>query len=141
MPADIDVRLARDDERDLWAATTLQGWSEFPEVLDFVSSFGPTAAAAEDTHQFIALQRGAPIATGSLSVHGDVALLAGASTVPGARGQGAQRALLAARLAFAGAQGCTVAMMGASPGSGSQRNAERSGFHIACTRSTWHRAR
>ena len=141
LPADIDVRLARDDERDLWAATTLQGWSEFPEVLDFVSSFGPTAAAAEDTHQFIALQRGAPIATGSLSVHGDVALLAGASTVPGARGQGAQRALLAARLAFAGAQGCTVAMMGASPGSGSQRNAERSGFHIACTRSTWHRAR
>lgn len=141
LPADIDVRLARDDERDLWAATTLRGWSEFPEVLDFVSSFGPTAAAAEDTHQFMALQRGAPIATGSLSVHGDVALLAGASTVPGARGQGAQRALLATRLAFAGAEACTIAMMGASPGGGSQRNAERSGFRIAYTRIKWHRAR
>lgn len=141
LPADTEVRLARDDERDLWAATTLHGWSEFPEVSDFISSFGPTAAAAEDTHQFMAVQRGAPIATGSLSLHGDVALLAGASTVPAARGQGAQRALLAARLAFAGAQGCSVAMMGAAPGSGSQRNAERSGFRIAYTRIKWHRAR
>lgn len=141
LPGDIEVRLARDDERDLWAATTLQGWSEFPEVLDFISSFGPTAADAEDTHQFMAVQRGAPIATGSLSIHGGVALLAGASTVPGARGQGAQRALLAARLAYAGAQGCSVAMMGAAPGSGSQRNAERSGFRIAYTRIKWHRAR
>ncbi len=141
VPEDTEVRLVRHDERDLWAATTLQGWSEFPEVLDFVSSFGPTAAAAEDAHQFMAVQRGAPIATGSLSLNGDVALLAGASTVPGARGQGAQRALLAARLAFAGAQGCSVAMMGAAPGSGSQRNAERSGFRIAYTRIKWHRPR
>ena len=141
LPAETEVRLAREDERDLWAATTLQGWSEFPEVLDFISSFGPTAAGAEDTHQFMAVQRGAPIAAGSLSLHGDVALLAGASTVPGARGQGAQRALLGARLAFAGEQGCSVAMMAAAPGSGSQRNAERSGFRIAYTRIKWHRAR
>ncbi len=141
LPADMEVRLVLDDERDLWAATVLQGWSEFPEVLDFISSFGPTAAAAEDAHQFMAVQRGAPIATGSLSIHGDVALLAGASTVPGARGQGAQRALLAARLAYASAQGCSVAMMGAAPGSSSQRNAERSGFRIAYTRIKWHRAR
>lgn len=141
LPVDLEVRLAHDDEREVWAATTLQGWSEFPEALDFIASFGPTAAAAEDTHQFMVVQRGAPIATGSLSIHGDVALLAGASTVPAARGQGAQRALLAARLAYAGAQGCSVAMMGASPGSGSQRNAERSGFRIAYTRIKWHRAR
>ena len=112
-----------------------------PRPLEFISSFGPTAAGAEDTHQFMAVQRGVPIAAGSLSIHGDVALLAGASTVPAARGQGAQRALLAARLSHAGAQGCSVAMMGAAPGSGSQRNAERSGFRIAYTRIKWHRAR
>ena len=141
LPPDTEVRLVREDERDAWAATALQGWSEFPEVLEFVSSFGPTAAAAEDAYQFMAVQRGTPIATGSLSIHGDVALLAGASTVPGARGQGAQRALLAARLAHASAQGCSVAMMGASPGSGSQRNAERSGFRIAYTRIKWQRPR
>ncbi len=141
VPEDTEVRLARSDEREVWAATTLQGWSEFPEVREFVSSFGPTAADAEDTYQFMAVQRGAPIAAGSLSIHGEVALLAGASTVPAARGQGAQRALLAARLAYAGAHGCSVAMMGAAPGSGSQRNAERSGFRIAYTRIKWHRAR
>ena len=101
----------------------------------------PAAAAAEDTHPFIALQHGSPIATGSLSVHADVALLSGASAVSGARGQGAQGALMATRLACAGAQGRTIRMMGASPGRGSQRHAERSGVHIAYTRSTWHRAR
>ncbi|HEX2270310.1 MAG TPA: hypothetical protein VHH35_12270 [Pyrinomonadaceae bacterium] len=34
-------------------------------------------------------------------------------------------------------QGCTIGMMGALPGSGSQRNAERHGFRIAYTRTKW----
>jgi len=54
-----------------------------------------------------------------------VALLVGASTVPAARRRGAQNALLSARLAFAHARGCDLAVMGALPGSASQRNAER----------------
>jgi GNAT superfamily N-acetyltransferase len=67
------------------------------------------------------------------------ALLAGASTVPAWRGRGAQGALLGARLRHAAALGCDVAMMGALPGSASQRNAERQGFRIAYTRMKWHR--
>ena len=61
-------------------------------------------------------------------------LLAGASTIPDARGRGAQNALLAERLRYAAEHGCDVAMMGALPGSGSQRNAERNGFRVAYTR-------
>ena len=77
------------------------------------------------------------LATGSLIMHEGVALLAGASTVPAERRHGAQAALLAARLQAALEEGCDVAMMGAQPGSGSQRNAERSGFRIAYTRLKW----
>lgn len=46
-------------------------------------------------------------------------------------------ALLESRLRYAAAQGCTVAMMVAQPGSGSQRNSERHGFRIAYTRTKW----
>ena len=37
--------------------------------------------------------------------------------------------------------GCDLAMMGAEPGSSSQRNAERQGFRIAYTRTKWILAR
>jgi predicted acetyltransferase len=70
-------------------------------------------------------------------VHEDVAVLAGASTIPEARNRGAQNALLSARLRFASENGCKLAMMGASPGSQSQKNAQKNGFNIAYTRIKW----
>jgi len=84
---------------------------------------------------------GQPIATGGLSINDGVALLAGASTVPESRKQGAQLALLESRLRHAAESGCDLAMMGAQPGSASQRNAERHGFRIAYTRIKWRLAR
>jgi hypothetical protein len=68
-----------------------------------------------------------------------VAHLAGASTIPDGRKRGAQNALLDHRLQHAAAHGCDIALMGALPGSGSQRNAERHGFRIAYTRIKWKR--
>jgi hypothetical protein len=52
-----------------------------------------------------------------------------------------QTALLKTRLGFAAEMGCNVAVMGALPGSDSQRNAERQGFRIAYTRTKWKLAR
>jgi hypothetical protein len=40
-------------------------------------------------------------------------------------------------LKFAAEKGCKIAMMGALPGSQSQRNAEKNGFRIAYTRTKW----
>lgn len=132
----LNVRLAAKDEMNLWAETALEGWSEFPEVMDFMRELGQVAAHSESL-SFFAEKDGRAVATGSLSIAGDVALLAGASTIPGARRQGAQLALLEGRLRYAAAQGCTVGMIVALPGSGSQRNAERHGFRIAYTRTKW----
>jgi hypothetical protein len=53
------------------------------------------------------------------------------------RRQGLQSALLRERLRYAFEQGCDLASMAAEAGSGSQHNAERSGFRIAYTRTKW----
>lgn len=132
----VNVRVRRKDEVQLWADTASAGWSEFAEVADFLRELGQVSAHSESL-SFLAEVDGQAIATGSLIIAGDVALLAGASTVPAARRQGAQLALLEGRLRYAAAHGCTVAMMVAQPGSGSQRNAERHGFRIAYTRTKW----
>ena len=132
----VHVRLIRDDEVNLWAETQVEGWSEFPEAVDFLREVGKVRAASKSL-SFIAELDGKPIATGALSIAEGVALLAGASTIPSARKQGAQLALLENRLRYAATQGCTIGMMVTLPGSGSQRNAERHGFRVAYTRTKW----
>ncbi|RTQ46886.1 GNAT family N-acetyltransferase [Hymenobacter gummosus] len=128
-------------EEGRWAQTAA-GWStEMPGLEAFMLDFGQITAHSAGAEPFLAELRGQPVAAGGLFIFDGVALLAGASTVPAARRQGAQLALLDARLHHAAARGCTVAMMGARPGSQSQRNAEKQGFRVAYTRTKWLRAR
>jgi len=133
---EIKVRVVGKDEIDVWAETACEGWSEFPEVTDFLKELNQVRAHSTGL-SFLAELNGQPIAAGALTIAGDIALLAGASTVPSARRQGAQNALLEERLRYAATQGCTDAMMATLPGSGSQRNSERNGFRIAYTRTKW----
>jgi GNAT superfamily N-acetyltransferase len=133
----IEVRRITPGEEDVWADTAAEGWSEYADLAAFMREMGLISARSEGTYSFLAELKGQPIATGGLSIREGVALLAGASTVPQGRSQGAQLALLEARLRFAIEQGCDLAMVGALPGSVSQRNAERQGFRIAYTRIKW----
>lgn len=135
----IRVRVAEKNEIDLWAQISSEGWSEFAELADFTRELNQVVAHSEGL-RFLAELDGQPIGSGALRIARDVALLAGASTIPTSRRQGAQLAMLEERLRYAAAQGCTVAMMAADPGSGSQRNAERNGFRIAYTRTKWGRS-
>jgi GNAT superfamily N-acetyltransferase len=134
------VRVVGEDEHELWARTSARGWSEFPEVAGMMYELALVSAKRPGTVSFLAELDGRPVATGGLGIHEGVALLAGASTVPEERRQGAQSALLEARLRHAAERGCDLALMGALPGSASQRNAERQGFRIAYTRAKWGRA-
>ncbi|RAK70602.1 hypothetical protein [Hymenobacter edaphi] len=125
-------------EELLWAQTAAAGWStEMPGLADFMLEFGQLSAHSAGAAPFLAELNGTAIAAGGLFIYDGAALLAGASTVPAGRRRGAQLALLDARLRHAAAQGCTVAMMGAVPGSQSQRNAETQGFRVAYTRTKW----
>ena len=133
----VEARVIREDEGEVWARTAIEGWSEFPEVEEFMRDIGRLNLARAGATCFIAEAGGRAIGTGVLGTHEGVALLAGASTIPSGRRQGAQLALLDARLRYAAEQGCDLAMMCAAPGSASQRNAERHGFRIAYTRCKW----
>jgi hypothetical protein len=125
-------------EAELFARTSAAGWHE-SGYGDFMMAFGLVNAGTEGLHLFLAELDGKAIATGAVSLREGVAHLAGASTIPEGRRRGAQLALLDARLRYAAANGCDVALMGALPGSSSQRNAERHGFRIAYTRVKWRR--
>jgi GNAT superfamily N-acetyltransferase len=127
------------DEAGAWADTSARGWGESPELAAFMLDFGTVTARSAGTHCFVAEADGVAVGAAAVALHGGVALLAGASTLPEWRGRGAQAALLDARLRHAAAHGCDLAMMGAQPGSASQRNAERRGFRIAYTRLKWAR--
>ncbi len=133
----IRVRAIGEHEGDVWARTTASGWSEFPELKDFLLELGPISLARRDSVSFLAELDSKPVATGVLCLGGGVALLGGACTVPEARKQGAQNALLASRLEYAIDHGCDIAMVCTQPGSASSRNAERNGFRIAYTRIKW----
>jgi GNAT superfamily N-acetyltransferase len=135
-PASVSVRLIEKGEGEIYARVSAEGWSEFG-VGDFVLNMARLSGQVEGQRLFLAEIDGAPIAAGALGLADGIAHLAGASTVPAGRRRGAQLALLDHRLRYAAAHGCDIALMGALPGSGSQRNAERHGFRIAYTRIKW----
>lgn len=85
----IHVRLVEEDEHQLWAQTSAQGWSEFTEYKDFILALGLVSAKRANGLSFLAELDGRAIATGAMSISDGVALLAGASTIPEGRGQGA----------------------------------------------------
>ena len=131
------VNVASQNQAELWAQTSACGWCEHPDMMQLILDLAQNFVVTEGATAMFAELDGRPVATGVVAIAGGIALLAGASTIPDARKQGAQSALLAQRLQFAVDQGCDIAMMCALPGSPSQRNAQRNGFHIAYTRTKW----
>jgi GNAT superfamily N-acetyltransferase len=132
------VRRAAIEDADLYARTSAEGWRE-SGFADFMYTLQRANVESQAIDVFLAELDGRAIGTAALVIQDGVALLAGASTIPDGRNKGAQNALLDHRLRFAAEHGCDIAMMGAAPGSGSQRNAERNGFRIAYTRIKWRR--
>jgi GNAT superfamily N-acetyltransferase len=137
--AGVTVREARPDEAEVWAQTAAAGWRDSVPFTDALFEMMRIVGSAEGVRAYFAEIEGQPVATGAMAIYDGVALLAGAATLPEWRNRGAQRALLEHRLCHAAEAGCDLAMMGAAPGSASQRNAERQGFRIAYTRIKWGR--
>ncbi len=135
--AALRTRVVAYSETGLWSQLSARGWSEHPNLHDFLLGMGQVAAVSVGSIALLAELDGTPVATAILRCHDGVALFGGASTVPEARRHGAQQALLHARVELAVREGCDLAMICAEPGSASQRNAERHGFRIAYTRTKW----
>lgn len=136
--SNITTRILNKGEENVWARVSANGWgTEMEGLSTFMYDFASIIVNSADAHPFFGEINHKIISTGMLSIYKDTALLAGASTIPEGRNKGAQHALLNARLRYATSQGCTLAMMCASPGSQSQKNAEKNGFRIAYTRTKW----
>jgi hypothetical protein len=133
----IQVRVAGLADEAACIETGVKGWSEFGDIAGHVEGMVRIGLHRISGPTFLAEMEERPIGSGVACLCDGVALLAGACTIPEARRQGAQLALLEGRLRYAAQHGCDLAMMGALPGSASQRNAERHGFRIAYTRIKW----
>ncbi|WP_405863572.1 GNAT family N-acetyltransferase [Streptomyces sp. NBC_00005] len=141
-PPGIEVRVSRDDEFDAWLDVVAEGFShpddqgiptheEFPRQV--LANAERDFATAGVVH-YIALCDGTVAGGGSLRLSDGVAQLTGAATAPAHRRRGVQTALLSARLADAAAAGCDIAVVTTQPGSKSQQNVQRRGFHLLYTR-------
>lgn len=135
---ELSTRIIGNDESELWAHTSAAAWITEHEALgEFMFKFGQVSALCAGAFPFLAELGGKPISTGMLFIYDDVCILAGASTIPEGRNRGAQNALLRDRLSLAIQRGCRLAIMGAAPGSQSQKNAQKNGFQVAYTRIKW----
>ena len=138
----IDVRLSRDDELDAWVEVVTTGFANpddqgVPSHEDFPREVVERAErdfVAAGVRNYLALRDGVVAGGAGLHITGTVAQLVGGATAVEHRRRGVQSALLAARLADAAAGGCDIAVVTTAPGSKSQQNVHRHGFHLLYTR-------
>jgi GNAT superfamily N-acetyltransferase len=140
--AGIGVRRSTPDELEAWLDVVVDA-AAHPDAQGLPSNeqFPRDAlmAAERDSvsaglHRYVALQDGVVVGGGGLAVIDGLAQMAGAATAPAYRRRGIQSALLAARLIDAAAAGCDIAVVTTQPGSRSQQNVQREGFHLLYTR-------
>lgn len=131
IPSGVDVRVCGTPaERAMFGRMAARGFSDDIEPGAAQLEFGDIMAAHESQILVLAAVDGQPAATGAMKIGGDIAWLSADSTLPQFRRRGLQQALQRFRLQLAQASGCTLAVIEAMAGSGSQRNMERLGFRV-----------
>ncbi len=134
-PVQVELIGPEPETAALWAQTVIGSFFEgsesppaglYESLLDSVEI--PSASC------WLARIGDEPAGGATLFVIDGAAMFAGDGVLPAYRGQGVQTALLRARLAHAGRLGADLAVICTQPGSASQRNAERLGFHVAYAR-------
>ena len=142
MPPGVEVRLAADDEFEMWLDVVADGFAhpdveglpqheEFPrDVIERAERDFTVAGVV----RYVALRDGEIAGGASLRIADGVAQFAGSATAPAHRRRGVQSAMLSARLADAAAAGCDIGVVTTLPGSKSQENVQRRGFDLLYTR-------
>jgi GNAT superfamily N-acetyltransferase len=139
-PQGVEVRLS--DDHTAWLDVVVGGFAhpdaegvpsheEFPReiVVNAVSDVEKAGATP-----YLAFCDGVVAGGGSMRMSEGIAQLTGAATAPSYRRRGVQTALLSVRLADAARAGCDLAVVTTQPGSKSQQNVQRRGFHLLYTR-------
>lgn len=134
--SNVPVHAAGPDEHEFYIAAVIGGFFGRRNLTAEEMQLGSILFHMPCTTAFLATVEGSTAGGGGLSVRNKVASLFGDATLPEYRNRGVHAAVIRARMAAGAAQGCDVATAGAIPGSGSQRNYERLGFHVAYTKVT-----
>lgn len=137
-PHGVLVRPIVPEEREMWASLVSTGFGG-GAVEPGVPNIAYTNTFTRDVTCFLATVDGEPAGGGALETRNGLATCFSTSVLPTFRRRGVQTALLRARLAAAAAAGCDVVTVMTSPGSGSQRNVQRSSFQVAYTRQVMER--
>lgn len=130
-------------EREPWFDCLIEGFAvpdtqgvqshdDFPR--DLVREIMRDLASIPKFTAYLARIDGENVGGGALRTHGAVAHLCGAATLPPARRRGVQTTLVSQRLAAAAGAGCEIAVAFTQPGSKSQENMMRQGFHLLYSR-------
>jgi GNAT superfamily N-acetyltransferase len=130
---EMDVRVCMPEERSIWARVAALGFSPGDIRERGHEEYGLIMAEREEAILVLAWVDGEPAGTGSLVIDDGVGWLSGDATLGRFRRRGVQQQIQRHRLQLAGEAGCELAVTEAVPGSGSQRNMERLGFHLAYT--------
>ncbi|WP_390893324.1 GNAT family N-acetyltransferase [Mycobacterium deserti] len=139
-PPGVEVRAC--DDLSAWLDVVVEGFAhpddqgvvsheDFPrEIVERAERDMEKAGATP----YLAYCDGEVAGGAGMRVADGVAQLTGAATAPAYRRRGVQTALLSARLSDAAGAGCDIAVVTTQPGSKSQQNVQRRGFHLLYTR-------
>jgi GNAT superfamily N-acetyltransferase len=130
------VRLANEDEEQLWARTVGRGFMEKEELTREEMDIGLAIWRMPGSLRWMAFSGGEAGAAGAMAFDRGLATLFADSTLLGFRGMGLHAALIRARLRAAAEAGCDLATASTLPDSTSQRNYQRHGFQVAYTKAT-----
>lgn len=129
------ARRAVAGEQDLWAHTAGHGFFEQAELTSEEMDVGRAIFSMPGALCYFAVTESGEAAGGAaLAVNSGLATLFADSVIAQYRRRGLHRELIAARLNEAMALGCDLATASTQPGSASQRNFERAGFHVVYTK-------
>jgi len=132
VPAGVTAKEAEASEVSICSQVAAEGFfgaNPSAEMVEMFNTFHASGARV-----FLAHADGTPAGTGGMAIVGGIVNCFGDATLEKFRGRGLQSALIRARLAAAARDGATLAMVTTMPGTISQRNYERAGYHVAYTR-------
>lgn len=126
---DLFIKTVRDEELENWAKTVAIGFGCLEAQEQFIYY-----ARAKGVTAFGVYQADKMIAGATVAVHGEFCDLGVTSTLPAYRRRGLQKKLITARLNYVKSQGLRWAIVTTEPGSISDLNVQKQGFHCAYTR-------
>jgi GNAT superfamily N-acetyltransferase len=133
-PCGAEIRRVAEGEVDQFAEAVTAGFSEQLEAMPSLVDIFRIYFRQSNCTCVAAFKGERAVGGGALFITDGVAELGGTSTLPDYRNLGIHKGMIRRRLNVAVERGCDLAMVTTLPGTVSQRNFEKLGFHVVYSR-------